>query len=158
MSEELRYFVPEVESIIGNLVNLKPIIKELIKQIKEYSRTGMQIDEELLETLFNTYYQLAMKVSELHKYWVINPFIVSGEPPSGVIEETTEEIILKLFDFTKEYEKVIMKFTRAPNDEKINMLKSLMSSIDKYTKEIDTLITKIEEAVIEGETEEETLI
>jgi hypothetical protein len=158
VNEELRYFVPEVEAIIGNLVNLKPVIKELIKQIKNYSRTGTPIDEELLETLFNTYYQLAMKVSELHKRWVIDPFVVSGEPPHGVIEETTEEIIIKLFDFTKEYEKVIMKFARAPDDEKINMLKSLMSSIDKYRNEIDALITKLEEAVIEGETEEETLI
>ena len=158
MSEELRYFVPEVESIIASLVNLKTVIKELIRQIKEYSRTGMQIDEELLETLFNTYYQIAIKASELHKQYVINPFILSGEPPQGIIEETTEEIIIKLLDFNKEYEKVIKKFARATEDEKIGMLKSLISSIDKYTKEIDRLITKLEEAVVEGEPEEEPLI
>jgi len=86
MSEEIGYFVTEVESIITSLVNLKTVIKELIRQIKEYSRTGMQIDEELLETLFNTYYQIAIKASELHKQYVINPFILSGEPPQGMLE------------------------------------------------------------------------
>jgi hypothetical protein len=162
MSEELRYFVPQVESILSNLENLKLVLMDLITQIRRHLRTGMEIDKDLLETLFDTYYQLAIKVQALHREWVIEPYITSGIPPETPPETIVEEIVLKLFEFTKEYEKVVMKFNKASDDEKIDMLKSLISSIKKYEKEISDLITDLEIAVSEreefGETEEETII
>jgi hypothetical protein len=151
MSEELRYFVPQLESILSNLENLRLALMDLITQIRRRARTGIEIDKNLLDTLFDTYYILLIKVQALHRQWVIEPYIARGIPPETPPETIVEEIVLKLFEFTKEYEKVVMKFNRASDDEKIDMLKSLISSIKKYEKEISDLITDLSIAVSEKE-------
>jgi hypothetical protein len=153
MSEEMRYFVPQVESILSNLTNLKPTLRELIAQIRRRSRTGIEIDKELLDTLFDTYYHLAISVQALHRRWVIEPYIASGIPPETPPESIVEEIVIKLIELINEYGKIIMKFNRASEDEKIDILRSFMSIIDKYEKEINDLITDLEIAVSEKEIE-----
>ena len=151
MTEETRYFVPQVESILSDLEDLKLTLMDLITQIRRRARTGIEIDKNLLDALFDTYYTLLIKVQTLHRQWVIEPYIATGIPPETPPETIVEEIVLKLFEFTKEYEKVVMKFNRASDDEKIDMLKSLTSSIKKYEKEINDLITDLAIAVSEKE-------
>ncbi len=140
----MREFVQEVESILEGLRNLIPVIRTIIK----YNIVLEPPPSELLDTLFETYYNLATKVTELHKRFVIEPYLLSGEPPHPMLEE----IILALQDLTKEYEKVITKYPRSLRDERIDMLKSLASSINKHTDEIETLLTKLGEEVREEET------
>jgi hypothetical protein len=137
----MREFVQEVESVLEVMRNLTQTIREILK----YLYRGEQIETEPLDTLFETFYELEAKTLQLHRIWVIEPYLLTGE----LKYETIEEIVLKIRDFVKEYEKVTMKFTRASREEKINMLKSLTQSINRYTNEIETLLTKLEEEVRE---------
>jgi Na+/phosphate symporter len=137
----MREFIQEVESLLEVMRNLTQNIREIVK----YLYRGEPIETEPLDTLFETFYKLEVKALQLHRIWVIEPYLLTGE----LKYETAQEIILKIRDFVKEYEKVIMEFTRASDDEKIKMLKSLTQSINKYTSEIEALLIKLEEEVRE---------
>jgi Na+/phosphate symporter len=137
----MREFVQEVESLLEVMRNLTQTIREIVK----YLYRGEPIETEPLDTLFETFYKLEAKALQIHRIWVIEPYMLTGE----LKYETVQEIILKIRDFVKEYEKVIMEFTRASDDEKIKMLKSLTQSINKYTSEIEALLIKLEEEVRE---------
>jgi hypothetical protein len=137
----MREFVQEVESTLEVMRNLTQTIREILKHLYR----GEPIETEPLDTLFETFYELEVKALQLHRAWVIEPYLLTGE----LKYETVEEITLKIRDFMKEYEKVVMEFTKASVGEKINMLKSLTQSINKYTNEIEALLMKLEEEVRE---------
>jgi hypothetical protein len=109
---------------------------------------GETPDPEVLDDFFNMYIKLMTKSAEIHRIWVIEPFTATGEPTY----ESIEEITIKLIELSKEYEKAVTKYPRAEDREKIELLRSLLNAINKYTSEIETLFTKLEEEVRTEET------
>jgi hypothetical protein len=140
----VREFVEEVETLLEELRNTTWVIRKIINDI----RKGETPDPDLLDHFFNMYNKLAIKSAEIHRTWVANPYLLTGKPTY----ESVEEIAIKLIELSKEYEKVIIKYSRADDREKVELLKSLVNTINKYTSEIETLFTKLEEEVREEET------
>jgi hypothetical protein len=140
----MREFVEEVETLLEELRNTTWIIRKIIGSIKK----GETPDPDILDHFFDMYIKLATKSTEIHRAFVINPYLITGEPTY----ETLEEIAIKLIELSKEYEKAVTKYPRAEDKEKIELLRSLLNAINKYTSEIETLFTKLEEEVRTEET------
>lgn len=140
----MREFVEEVETLLEELRNTTWVIREIISSIKK----GETPDPEWLDHFIEMYNKLAVKTIDLHRTWVTEPYLLSGE----IKYESVEEITIKLIELKNEYEKVVMKYPRADNREKVEMLRSLINTINKHASEIETLLTKLEEEVREEET------
>jgi hypothetical protein len=139
----MREFVEEVETLLEELRNTTWVIRKIIGSIKK----GETPDPDLLDHFFNMYNKLVAKSAEIHRIWVAEPYLLTGEPTY----ETVEEIAIKLIELSKEYEKVVVRYPRADDRERVEMLRSLIDTINKYTSEIETLFTKLEEEVREKE-------
>ncbi len=139
----MREFVEEVETLLEELRNTTWVIRKIINSITK----GETPDPDLLDHFFNMYNILVAKSAEIHRTWVAEPFILTGE----LKYESVEEITIKLIELSKEYEKVVVKYPRADDRERVELLKSLTNTINKYTSEIETLFTKLEEEVREKE-------
>jgi CRISPR/Cas system-associated exonuclease Cas4 (RecB family) len=141
--EFVREFVGEIETLLDELRNVTWVIRKMIGSIKK----GETPEPELLDHFFNMYNKLVTKSTEIHKIWVIEPYLLTGEPTY----ESVEEIAIKLIELKNEYEKVVIKYPKADDREKVEMLRLLINAINKYATEIETLLTKLEEEAREKE-------
>jgi 3-dehydroquinate dehydratase len=132
-------FAEEVEEIINMLREATQVIRRMIDSL----RKGETPDFNTLDEFFITYYNLVSMTAKFHKTWVISPYLFVGKPTY----ETIEEIAIKFIELTKEYEKVVTKYPRTDDMEKIELLKTLASTINKYISEIETLLIKLEEEI-----------
>jgi len=139
----MRGFVEEVETLLEELRNITWVLWRMIDNMTR----GWAPDPDLVDHFYNFYAKLVTKTIQIHREFVVELYLAESEPYQSV-----EEITLKLFELSKEYEKAVIKYPRAEDKEKIELLRSLINTINKYTSEIETIFTKLEEEVREKET------
>jgi archaellum component FlaC len=130
-------FVETVLEELERLENTMKTIKAIILQRK--------IEAEDLQAILETYEILTITALDLRRA-VIETLTFAREeilPPE--IGELLDEISIKLFDLSKEYEKILRRFPRTTDEEKIELLKELATTIKKYKEEIETLLEKLRE-------------
>jgi MinD-like ATPase involved in chromosome partitioning or flagellar assembly len=132
-----RGFIETVYEELERLENVLKTIKNMTRAIKE----GREIEAEDLNTFYETYYILLATAFDLRRA-VIEALTLAGYE---ALPEELEQISIKLFELAVEYDEVVSKFKKATDEEKIELLKSLSSTIRKYIDEITTLIEKLKE-------------
>lgn len=144
----MRGFVGEIESLLDELREIRGVLWRMIDEMEK----GWAPDPELLDHFYDFYAKLVTKTAQIHREFVIEPYLAGSEPYRSV-----EEIVSKLFELSKKYEKAIIEYAKAEDKEKVRLLKALSSTIKKYIDEIETLLEKLEEEVKEEEEAERML-
>jgi MinD-like ATPase involved in chromosome partitioning or flagellar assembly len=132
-----RGFIETVYEELERLENVLKTIKSMTRAIKE----GREIEAEDLNTFYETYYILLATAFDLRRVVIEALTLADYE----ALPEELEQISIKLFELAVEYDEVVSKFKKATDEEKIELLKSLASTIRKYMDEITTLIEKLKE-------------
>jgi hypothetical protein len=137
-------FAEEIEETLYLLREATQTIERMIDSL----RRGETPDFNTLSDFFSIYDGLVSRTIELHRTWVIGPFLFFGKPTL----EPIEEIVTKLLELTKEYEKVTIRYPRIDDIERILLLRRLILAINKYTTEIETILKKHEKQLGKRET------
>ncbi len=134
----MRGFVEEIVLLLDELRNITWVLWRMIDDMTQ----GWAPDPDLVDHFYNFYAKLVTKKTQIHREFVVELYLAESEP-----YEAVEEITMKLFELSKEYEKAIINYAKAEHKEKIEILKKLSSTIKKYIDEIETLLIKLEEEV-----------
>jgi RNA-binding protein YhbY len=130
-------FIETVLEELERLENTMKTIKAIIRQRK--------IETEDLQAILETYEILTITALDLRRAVIETLTFAREEVLPPEVGELLDEISIKLFDLSKEYEKILRRFPRATDEEKIELLKELATTIKKYKEEIETLLEKLRE-------------